>query len=59
MNKAVQMAMEFGCEKLNQKGMVIGIYITGTSFNDLGAVHLARYIRKKAKVLKKRIIKQR
>lgn len=48
-----------GAPILNGKGQVIGIYITGTSFNDLGAVHLARYVGKKANVLKKRIIKQR
>jgi hypothetical protein len=48
-----------GAPVINEMGMVIGIYITGTSFNDLGAVHLARYVRKKTNVLKKMIIKQR
>ncbi len=47
-----------GAPVVNVKGMVIGIYITGTSFDDIGAVHLARYVRKKSKVLKKKIINQ-
>jgi V8-like Glu-specific endopeptidase len=42
-----------GAPVLNSNNKIVGIFIAGTVFNDLGAVHLARYIYKKARKLMK------
>ena len=44
-----------GAPVLNDQGFVVGIYISGTVFNDLRAVHLSRYVKKKSIKLKKLI----
>jgi len=48
-----------GAPVLKEDERVVGIYVAGADFKELRAVLLARYVRKKANVLKKRIIKQR
>ena len=42
-----------GAPVLNEKNQVIGIYITGANFINLRAVHLSRYLMKKARKLLK------
>jgi hypothetical protein len=42
-----------GAPVLDENKKVIGIYISGTLFNDLRAIHLARYVNKKSRRLRK------
>lgn len=45
-----------GAPVIDNNGKVIGIYIAGTTFSDLRAVHLSKYVVKKVRKLKKFIL---
>lgn len=44
-----------GAPILNEKEKVVGMYLTGTRSNDLGAAHLSKYIKKKTMNLRQKI----